>query len=138
MQSNRPFVETARKFLELEEISGRELSRRLEAHEGSIAEEGNSVTTIARYLNGEAKLNKSAMERIAAALDILPEAFAEYRLGIARDKLDPKRVGLEKALATLAALEGSEVASESAAELGPTETVDTGATSDQQEPDDGS
>ena len=44
------------------------------------------------------------MELIAAALGVEPELFAEYRLAMARQALDERQVGLDRALANLRAL----------------------------------
>jgi transcriptional regulator with XRE-family HTH domain len=45
------------------------------------------------------------LERIARALDVPPEEFPEYRLARARDLLDDREVGLDRAVATLEAVE---------------------------------
>ena len=59
--------------------------------------------TINFLINGELAPSRRAMEVIASVLEISPQHFPEYRLLLARDKLDPERVGLDAALSALAA-----------------------------------
>lgn len=59
--------------------------------------------TINFLINGELAPSRRAMEVIASVLEISPRHFPEYRLLLARDKLDPERVGLDAALSALAA-----------------------------------
>jgi transcriptional regulator with XRE-family HTH domain len=47
----------------------------------------------------------ATLERIARALDVPPEEFPEYRLAQARDRLDDRLVGLDRALAALGPIE---------------------------------
>jgi transcriptional regulator with XRE-family HTH domain len=110
MRSNKPFDETLRQLLDLEGISGRELSRRTMKQS-----RWGSVPTISRLVKGDLAPSIKAMESIASALNVLPETFAEYRLWKARDKLDASRVGLKMALRNLAAATPPE--SESARDL---------------------
>ena len=100
MTSNRPFGETLQSILDMEQISQRELGRRCvqESHWGSNR-------TIAQLVKGELSPSLGAMENIAKALRIQPETFAEYRLMVARNKLDPREVGLKSALKTLEVFE---------------------------------
>ena len=57
--------------------------------------------------NGHDKPSMRAMELIAAACDIDPDYFAEYRLAAAMRELDPAEVGLEQALENLNARLGA-------------------------------
>jgi transcriptional regulator with XRE-family HTH domain len=47
----------------------------------------------------------TTLARVAKALDIEPDEFPEYRLALARNRLDDRVVGLDQALATLDAVE---------------------------------
>lgn len=51
--------------------------------------------------NGRDKPSLRAMELIAAACQVEPEYFAEYRLAAAMRALDPEVVGFDNALANL-------------------------------------
>jgi transcriptional regulator with XRE-family HTH domain len=57
--------------------------------------------------NGHDKPSMRAMELIAAACEINPDYFAEYRLAAAMRELDPSEVGLEQALENLNARLGA-------------------------------
>ncbi|HUA50212.1 MAG TPA: helix-turn-helix transcriptional regulator [Solirubrobacteraceae bacterium] len=57
--------------------------------------------------NGHDKPSMRAMELIAAACEIEPDYFAEYRLAAAMRELDPAEVGLEQALENLNARLGA-------------------------------
>jgi transcriptional regulator with XRE-family HTH domain len=57
--------------------------------------------------NGHDKPSMRAMELIAAACQIDPDYFAEYRLAAAMRELDPAEVGLEQALENLNARLGA-------------------------------
>jgi transcriptional regulator with XRE-family HTH domain len=57
--------------------------------------------------NGHDKPSMRAMELIAAACDVDPDYFAEYRLAAAMRELDPAEVGLEQALENLSARLGA-------------------------------
>ena len=57
--------------------------------------------------NGHDKPSMRAMELIAAACEIDPDYFAEYRLAAAMRELDPSEVGLERALENLNARLGA-------------------------------
>ena len=48
------------------------------------------------------------LEDIAQALGVEPEEFPEYRLAKAREELDDRIVGLDRALATLSALQAAQ------------------------------
>jgi transcriptional regulator with XRE-family HTH domain len=47
----------------------------------------------------------ATLARVANALQVPPEEFPEYRLALARDRLDDRIVGLEQALETLKTVE---------------------------------
>ena len=57
--------------------------------------------------NGHDKPSMRAMELIAAACEVDPHYFAEYRLAAAMRELDPAEVGLEQALENLNARLGA-------------------------------
>ena len=57
--------------------------------------------------NGHDKPSMRAMELIAAACEVDPDYFAEYRLAAAMRELDPAEVGLEQALENLNARLGA-------------------------------
>lgn len=100
MLSKRPFGETLQSILDEEQISQRELGRRCVSES-----DWGSNRTIAQLVRGELRPSLVAMENIAKALRIDPATFAEYRLVVARNRLDPDKVGLKRALKTLAVFE---------------------------------
>jgi hypothetical protein len=57
--------------------------------------------TLRKMLHGERQLDERAIEEIAAAAGVDPCYFAEYRLMKARDRFDPRVVGLDEALSNL-------------------------------------
>lgn len=74
-----------------------------------------SSTGFSKMVAGELVPAPEGIRLVAAALDVEPELFAEYRLGVAREALDWREVGLEQALANLGELdvdtpEGTELA----------------------------
>lgn len=91
----KPLPKTLLALMETEEVGTNELGRRCAAHGWGSP---GAVSLIAR---GELRPSLNAMEGLARGLGVAPETFAEYRLGMARRKLDPDAVGLKKALATL-------------------------------------
>jgi transcriptional regulator with XRE-family HTH domain len=101
MKSTKPFPETLKSLMEMQEVGHRELTRRCEAHGWG------SLGTINRLVNGELRPTQRAMAAVARALNEPPETFAEYRLGAMRERLDPEAVGLPKALRALARCEKS-------------------------------
>lgn len=103
MKSYKPFPETMQMLLEMEGISGRELSKRGVRHGLDL-----SHSTISRMAKGEVPAAPHHMESIARTLGILPETFAEYRLWQARRQYDPAEVPFETAIRNLRRLEERE------------------------------
>lgn len=95
MESNKPFPETLANIMAMQDVGHRELARRCKARDWG------SHATINSLVAGTLRPSVKAMEAIAVALQIRPETFAEYRLAIARRKLDPEVVGLKQALKNL-------------------------------------
>jgi transcriptional regulator with XRE-family HTH domain len=96
MESTKPFPEVLSALLDERDWSHAELARRTRKE----FKWGNQVT-ISDYLREVRRPSQRAMENIAAALRIKPETFAEFRLMKARHELDPKHVGLKRALKRL-------------------------------------
>jgi transcriptional regulator with XRE-family HTH domain len=63
----------------------------------TLDERGRGVTHsyIAGLASGKEQPSPRALELIAQALDVTPDAFGEYRLAKLRHELDPKRAGFE-------------------------------------------
>lgn len=103
MKSNKPFPETVQHLIDMEGISQRELTRRLNRkgwrHDNS---------TLARIVRGDVPATPPHIEAIAAGLGVLPETFVEYRLWKIRRDYDPDVVGITKAVANLRRLEAAE------------------------------
>jgi transcriptional regulator with XRE-family HTH domain len=95
VRSTKPFPETLASIMEMEEISHRELARRCQRRGWG------SLGTINQLVRGVLRPSLQAMKAVSTALQIEPETFAEYRLLVARRKLDPEVVGLAKALKNL-------------------------------------
>lgn len=93
--SEKPFAETVRELLAEHEMSQRELIRKTRKRGWG------SPGTISFLLRDEQAPTVRAMEAIARALEVRPEFFAEYRLAMARQGLDPTTVGFKKALRNL-------------------------------------
>lgn len=104
MKSNRPFRETVRHMLDLEDISLREMIRRGDRH----ADEPRTMGAIQPIMKGRAEPSIGVMEFVAAALRVDPETFAEYRMWQARRLFDPsddEMGGFDAAIKNLQALE---------------------------------
>lgn len=67
-------------------------------------EEGTSVAQITAIERGARYPSAKTIAALAAALEIPPETFAEYRLAKAREQLDERVVGLEQAVENLSRL----------------------------------
>jgi len=89
-----PFAVRLTKLLEREDISQRELARRLARHGVGPTRHG----TLSGYLHGRIQPSMEAMEAIAAVFNISPYHFTEYKLEEIRDGLDWRQHGLEQAL----------------------------------------
>jgi transcriptional regulator with XRE-family HTH domain len=95
MKSTKPLPETLRSLMEMSEIGTNELGRRCQA------KGWGSPSAISLVTQGQLKPSLAAIEGLARGLGVEPETFAEYRLGMARRKLDPDVVGLHAALREL-------------------------------------
>ncbi len=65
---------------------------------------GSSIG-ISKIMRGELVPGPEGLRHIAAVLGVEPEVFAEYRLGVAREALDWREVGLGQALTNLGELD---------------------------------
>jgi transcriptional regulator with XRE-family HTH domain len=101
--STKPFGEALRALMDARSLTYRglaEATRRLDGR-------GITHAHINMLANGHDKPSMRAMELIAAACEIDPDYFAEYRLAAAMRELDPAEVGLEQALENLNARLGA-------------------------------
>jgi len=75
----------------------------------AFAEELHGVhyETLRKALAGERRVTPLVIEAAARALDLAREHFAEYRLHQARIALDECAVGFDRAMTTLATIEGA-------------------------------
>jgi transcriptional regulator with XRE-family HTH domain len=105
MSSNsaKPFGEALRALMDAHGLTYRALAERIREVDGK----GITHAHINMLANGHDKPSMRAMELIAAACDVDPDYFAEYRLAVAMRELDPNEVGLEQALANLNARLGA-------------------------------
>ena len=92
-QTNKPFGTALKELMQERGWSIRELARRTQRET-----EWGAQSTIHVLLVGQATPTKEAIERVAHVFRISPEYFAEYRLAMERERLDPEVVGLEAAL----------------------------------------
>lgn len=95
--SSATFPVALRELFDIYGISQREASRRTR----ETGQKGLSHVTISFLLQGKMDPSRQAMEWLALAFGVAPGYFAEYRLRVARDALDPKIVGLSRALNAL-------------------------------------
>lgn len=93
--SKKPFHDALADLLGEQEVSQSELARRVRGRGWGSK---SAVNLLAR---GELEPTIKAMSAIAKALTVSPEYFAEYRLAVARQRLDPRAVGLATALRNL-------------------------------------
>lgn len=99
-----PFGDRLRRIRDAKGVSRSQLSRATV----TVDPEGAGLPEITiKALEGGRRLQPrpKTIELLAAALDVLPAEFPEYRLALARAALDEQAVGLEQALQTLAAIE---------------------------------
>lgn len=94
------FAESVRTILRERGMSQRELARVTQRHHGW----GNS-TTVSRMLANDLPPTLEGMEKIARALHVSPAIWPEYRMARWRHDLNPVRVGLDDAYATLREVE---------------------------------
>jgi transcriptional regulator with XRE-family HTH domain len=102
-KSAKPFGEALRALMDAQGLTYRALAERIREVDGK----GITHAHINMLANGHDKPSMRAMELIAAACDVDPDYFAEYRLAVAMRELDPNEVGLEQALANLNARLGA-------------------------------
>jgi hypothetical protein len=97
--SDEPFGPSLRALLSARELTFRELARMTADVDGK----GVSHVHLSLMANAEApdKASTRAMELVAAACNINPDYFAEYRMRQERAQIDPKVVGFETALKNL-------------------------------------
>lgn len=67
---------------------------------------GINYTYISGLMSGREKPSPRALELLAAAFDLDPEFFIEYRMGKLRGELDPRIVGFDAAVERFVALTG--------------------------------
>lgn len=102
-ESHAPFVEALEALLDARHhpaynpnarLTGRTLNTSL------LARQMPSVNreVLRKAISGERRLDRGLLEAIAAALDVSPGYFAEYRQMVARDLLDPDVVGFDQAV----------------------------------------
>jgi transcriptional regulator with XRE-family HTH domain len=96
MRTSKPFPDAVQALLAERDWSLRELSRRTKGES-----DWGSLSTMHLILKGDLRPTPEAIEKIASALRVPPEHFAEYRLAQGRRQLDPEAVGLKKALSNL-------------------------------------
>ncbi len=94
--TDKPFPEALSELLSEREWSLRELAKRTREELG-----WGSHTFFGQLTRGLVSPSMQAMANIAAVMRIDPAYFAEFRLGAAREALDPEVVGLAEALRAL-------------------------------------
>lgn len=101
--STKPFGEALRTLMDARSLTYRGLAEATRRLDGK----GITHAHINMLANGHDKPSMRAMELIAAACEVEPDYFAEYRLAAAMRELDPAEVGLEQALENLNARLGA-------------------------------
>jgi len=101
--STQPFGDALRALMDARSLTYRGLAEATRKLDGK----GITHAHINMLANGHDKPSMRAMELIAAACEIEPDYFAEYRLAAAMRELDPAEVGLEQALENLNARLGA-------------------------------
>lgn len=96
----KSFTESVPELLEERGISQRELARLTQRRYGW----GQSAT-ISRLMTNDLSPTLEAMARIATTLQVDPTIWPEYRMAQWRHDLNPERVGLADAYATLREIE---------------------------------
>jgi uncharacterized Zn finger protein len=71
------------------------------------AVKGTNPDTMKSVMAGRRRPTPVLMEAVARVLDVAPDAFAEYRLALARNQLDEREVGLGAAVAHLERIEAA-------------------------------
>jgi transcriptional regulator with XRE-family HTH domain len=95
--SDKPFGHALRSLMGARGLTYRSLAEATRRIDGK----GMTHAHINMLANGHDKPSMRAMELIAAACEVRPDYFAEYRLTLAMRSLDPSQVGLEQALVNL-------------------------------------
>lgn len=75
----------------------------------AYVEDGLTTSTVNKLELGHRHPTIRTMEALAKALGVEPDLFAEYRLALVRRLFDEREIGLDAALAHLAALEAQDV-----------------------------
>jgi transcriptional regulator with XRE-family HTH domain len=101
--STKPFGDSLRALMDARSLTYRGLAEATRKLDGK----GITHAHINMLANGHDKPSMRAMELIAAACEVDPDYFAEYRLAAAMRELDPAEVGLEQALENLNARLGA-------------------------------
>lgn len=96
--SDESFEKALRGLLRERGLSFRQLAARTREAQGDDA--GLSYGYLAA-LGRQENATVSAMEVVAAALEVEPTVFAEYRLALARRLFDERDIGLDRALDNL-------------------------------------
>lgn len=102
-QSAEPASRVLRRLLAEQAVSSRALA---EATKEIRPPKGVSASYIRNVARGDDLPSAEALAILAEALHVQPEVFAEYRLAKVRELFDERAVGLEEALANLAAVPG--------------------------------
>jgi transcriptional regulator with XRE-family HTH domain len=97
-----PFPAALKELLEESGWSARELERQTER-----AGNRKSHSSVNQWLRGQQEVSVESMEVVAAVFHLAPTYFAEYRLALARKRLDPRTAGLDQALSYLDEAGGS-------------------------------
>jgi transcriptional regulator with XRE-family HTH domain len=92
-----PFPEAMLALMQQRGVSTRKLSEKTR----DMFNGWGAQVTIHRLSTGEVPATIEAIERIARALEVDPDYFAEYRLAMFRAQFDPEQVSLRVALANL-------------------------------------
>lgn len=95
--TNEPFPEAMKELMDRRGVSTRKLAETTQ----EMFNGWGAQVTIHRLSTGQVPATIEAMERIARALDVEPEYFAEHRLAMFRAQFDPEQVPLRVALANL-------------------------------------
>jgi transcriptional regulator with XRE-family HTH domain len=101
--STKSFGDTLRELMDERGLTYRSLAEATRELDGR----GMTHAHINMLANGHDKPSMRAMELIAAACQVAPNYFAEYRLAAAMRELDPAEVGLAQALENLNARLGA-------------------------------
>lgn len=95
--TDEPFTDAFTRIREDRDLSLRDVAALCQKHWDGWG----SIATLSQYQTGKLTPTSQAIERIAAALNLPANHFAEYRLAVARDQLDPEQVPLRVALENL-------------------------------------